>query len=80
MAKLKRLLVPSFWKVPKKVAKWTVAPRPGPHKKFEGIPLQIIVRDILNLAETGKEAKSIIKKERFLLTVRQERIMLILQV
>jgi small subunit ribosomal protein S4e len=62
VAKLKRLLAPKFWKVPKKIAKWTVAPRPGPHKKFESIPLQIIVRDILKLAETGKEAKSIIKK------------------
>jgi small subunit ribosomal protein S4e len=54
--------VPSFWKTPKKASKWTVAPRPGPHKKFESIPLQVIVRDILKLAETGKEARSIIKK------------------
>jgi small subunit ribosomal protein S4e len=62
MAKLKRLLAPEFWKVPKKKATWAVSPRPGPHKKFECIPLLIIVRDILGLAETGKEAKSIIKK------------------
>jgi small subunit ribosomal protein S4e len=60
--KLKRLRAPKFWKVPKKTAKWVVAPRPGPHKKFESIPLQIVVRDILKLAETGNEAKSIIKK------------------
>lgn len=66
MAKLKRLLAPKFWKVPKKVAKWVVSPRPGPHKKFECIPLQIIVRDILKLAETGKEAKTIIKKGEIL--------------
>lgn len=43
------------------MSKWTVAPRPGPHKKFESIPLQIIVRDVLKLVETGKEAKKIIK-------------------
>jgi len=60
MAKLKRLLVPQFWRIPKKEYKWTVSPRPGPHKKFESIPLQIIVRDILKLGETGKEAKVII--------------------
>jgi small subunit ribosomal protein S4e len=48
--------------VPKKAYKWTVSPRPGPHKKFESIPLQIIVRDILKLGETGKEAKAIIHK------------------
>jgi|YelNatPaOPRAMG01_1025707.scaffolds.fasta_scaffold01691_20 small subunit ribosomal protein S4e len=62
MTKLKRLLVPEFWKVSKKRVTWAVSPRPGPHKKFECIPLLIIVRDILGLAETGKEAKSIIKK------------------
>ncbi len=59
---LKRLLAPSFWKIPKKVKKWVVSPRAGPHPKFHCIPLQIIVRDILKLAETGKEAKTIIKK------------------
>lgn len=58
---LKRLLAPKFWVVPKKREKWTVAPRPGPHKKFESIPLQIIVRDMLGLVSTRREAKSIIK-------------------
>jgi len=62
MAKLKRLLAPKYWKVQKKMKKWVVVPRPGPHKKFECIPLQIIVRDILKIAETGKEAKTIIKR------------------
>lgn len=65
--KLKRLLAPKFWKVPKKVRKWVVSPRPGPHKKFESIPLQIILRDILKIAETGKEAKGIIKKGEILI-------------
>lgn len=61
MSKLKRLLAPEFWKIPKKISKWAVAPRPGPHRKFESIPMQILVRDILKLVETGKEAKRIIK-------------------
>lgn len=62
MAKLKRYLAPKFWKIPKKVYTWTVSPRPGPHKKFESLPLQIIVRDMLKLVEAGKEAKLIISK------------------
>jgi len=66
MAKLKRLLIPEFWNVPKKIYKWAISPRPGPHKKFESIPLQVIVRDILKFAETGKEAKTIIKKGEIL--------------
>jgi len=62
MTKLKRLLVPKFWKVEKKATTWAVSPMPGPHKKFESIPLQVLVRDILKLAETGKEAKTIINR------------------
>jgi small subunit ribosomal protein S4e len=62
MAKLKRLLAPKFWKVPRKVMTWVVAPRAGPHKKFECIPLAIILRNILGLTETGREAKTVIKK------------------
>lgn len=64
--KLKRLLVPKFWRVPKKLYKWAVSPKPGPHPKFHCIPLQIIVRDILKLVETGEEAKTIIKRGEIL--------------
>ena len=63
---LKRLLAPEFWKIPKKVKKWVVSPRAGPHPKFYCIPLQILVRDILKLVETGKEARTIIKKGEIL--------------
>jgi small subunit ribosomal protein S4e len=71
--KLKRLLAPEFWKVPKKTFKFTVSPRPGPHKKFECIPLLIIVRDILKLAETGSEAKKIIKRGEILVDGRKRK-------
>ena len=64
--KLKRLVAPRFWRTAKKSSKWIVSPRPGPHKKFESIPLQIIARDILKLVETGKEAKTILKKGEIL--------------
>jgi small subunit ribosomal protein S4e len=63
---LKRLSAPTYWRIAKKRTKWTVSPRPGPHKKLESIPLLILVRDILKLAETGEDAKKIIKaKEIF---------------
>jgi len=66
VAHLKRLAAPKFWPIPKKKYTWSFAPSPGPHKKEECIPLAIIVRDILGLAETGKEAKSIIKAKEIL--------------
>jgi small subunit ribosomal protein S4e len=53
--------VPRFWRVPKKERTWVVSPRPGPHKKFECIPLLIIVRDILKIVDNAKDAKKIIK-------------------
>jgi small subunit ribosomal protein S4e len=62
MAKLKRLRAPKFWHVEKKAYKLVVAPSPGPHKKFECLPLQIILRDILKEVETGKEAKTVLNK------------------
>jgi small subunit ribosomal protein S4e len=66
MSHLKRLAAPKFWPIPKKKYTWTFSPSPGPHKKDECIPLAIIVRDILKLAETGKEAKRIIKSREIL--------------
>ena len=59
--KLKALLAPKFWRVPRKQQKWVVSPSPGPHKKFECIPLSILIRNVLGLAETLKESKKIIK-------------------
>ena len=38
-----------------------VRPRPGPHKLNECIPLQILVRDVLKLVDTGSDAKRMIK-------------------
>jgi len=58
---LKRLRVPGFWSVPKKANKWVSRPRPGPHRLFESIPLVVVVRDVLKLAEKASDAKSIIK-------------------
>lgn len=46
----------------KKERKWVVTPRPGPHRKFESIPLQILLRNVLSIVETGKEARTIIKR------------------
>ncbi len=36
-------------------------PRPGPHKLHECIPLQVLVRDILDLVDTGSDARRMIK-------------------
>jgi small subunit ribosomal protein S4e len=55
----KRLSAPKTYKIPRKVAKWVVKPSPGPHNK-EALPLLVVVRDFLKLADTGREARRII--------------------
>ncbi len=55
----KRLSAPKTYKIPRKVAKWTVKPSPGPHDK-NAVPLLIIVRDFLQLADNSREARKII--------------------
>ncbi len=55
----KRLSAPKTLKIPRKVSKWVVKPSPGPHNK-NAIPLLVLVRDLLNLADTGREARKII--------------------
>lgn len=58
---VKRYLIPRYWKMKKKQAKFAITPRPGPHKKERCIPLLVVLRDVLKLAETSNEARKIIK-------------------
>ncbi len=50
----------------KKENTFVVSPRPGPHKKSECIPLLVLLRNVLNMFETIKEAKNAIKKGEIL--------------
>lgn len=61
---MKREPSPRFWPVHRKEHVWSVRTRPGPHALKESLPLIVIVRDILRYAETGKEAKMLIKQGR----------------
>ncbi len=59
--KLKRLAAPKTWKISRKSAKWIIKPVPGPHSAEMSIPLGVLLRDILGLAKTAREAKYILK-------------------
>ena len=59
---LKREASPAFWPIHRKEFTWAVKPRPGPHPIDRCIPLVLIVREILGLAETRKEARKIISQ------------------
>jgi small subunit ribosomal protein S4e len=62
---LKREMSPKFWPISRKKFSWTVKAKPGPHATFQCMPLIIIVREILGLAKTRKEAKSLISQGKF---------------
>ncbi len=57
---LNRLAAPRPWPIPRKTSVWTVKPAPGPHAKDRSIPLLLLVRDVLHLADTRKEGTHII--------------------
>jgi len=57
---LKRLNAPRVLSIKRKVKKWTVRSSPGPHPLEQSLPLGIIVRDYLTLADSLKETKKIL--------------------
>jgi small subunit ribosomal protein S4e len=59
---LKRYNAPENWPIHPKEYTWTVKPSPGPHPLKGSLPLLIVVRDILQIADNAREAKRIINQ------------------
>ncbi len=62
--RLKRMKAPAFWPIPRKRQLWTSKPSPGPHKSYRSLTLLLVIRDILGLARTYKEAKIILAEQK----------------
>jgi small subunit ribosomal protein S4e len=60
--RLKRKPAPRFWPIHRKEFSWVVKPSPGPHSLENCLPLSLVLRDILGVAKTRKEAKMIISQ------------------
>ena len=58
---LKRVVSPKFWRAGRKNFLWITHPNPGPHAVNRSIPLQVLVRDVLKLTKTGREARAVIR-------------------
>ncbi|MDI9437371.1 MAG: 30S ribosomal protein S4e [Euryarchaeota archaeon] len=71
---LKRYKAPEHWPIHPKEDTWTVKPSPGSHAIEDSLPLLLVVRDILDLADTAREAKMIINQGEILVdgTVRKD--------
>jgi len=58
--RLKRQLAPTFWNIRRKQSQFVLKASPGPHRKHKSYPLGIILRDVLNVANSMHEAKTIV--------------------
>ena len=58
--KLNRTQAPTFWGVHRKSKHLSPNTSPGPHQKALSIPLTVLIRDVLKLAKTAKEARTAI--------------------
>ena len=58
--KLKRQMAPLFWGINRKNKRFVITVRPGSHPKNRSIPTAILLRDVLKMVTTLREAKSVI--------------------
>lgn len=65
-ARLKRNPSPGFWPIHRKEFTWVVKPSPGPHSLENSLSLTLVLRDILNVAKTKKEADTILAQSKLL--------------
>ena len=57
---LKRLASPRTWPIEKKRLTFVARPNPGPHKLEQQVPIVVLLRDVLKVADTAKEVKYIL--------------------
>lgn len=70
---LKRKPAPRFWPIHRKETVWVVKPSPGPHPISHCLPLTLVLRDMLGIAKTRKEVKTIISEEKVMIDGRVQR-------
>lgn len=57
---LSRLAAPKTWPVLRKNLKWIAKPLPGTHNQKYSLPLIVVMRDLLKLAQTTREVKKLL--------------------
>lgn len=64
---MKRLRAPKSWRIEKKGIKFVIRPNPGPHSFSLGLPLLVVLRDVLHYAKNSAEAKKILFSQEILI-------------
>lgn len=57
---MKRLTAPRAWPVKRKAAVWVTKQSPGAHSKERSVPAVLVLRDMLGMCDTAREAKRIV--------------------
>jgi small subunit ribosomal protein S4e len=57
---LKRLATPATWPIKRKGIKFIVRPKPGSRKQELGLPFNIVLKELIGVANTNKEAKYVL--------------------
>lgn len=60
--RLKRMAAPRSWPISRKGTKWVTRTAPGPHPQDESIPVEAVLRDILHIASTAREARILLRE------------------
>ena len=63
---LKRPAIPKSWPIKRRGIVFITRPNPGPHPINLGIPLKLVIKDILNIAKNSKEVKKVLYKNEVL--------------
>ncbi len=58
--RMKRQLVPAFWQISRKQKRFALATSPGAHAIAKAYPLGIVLRDVLKVVNTFREAKHVV--------------------
>ncbi|MGD6806162.1 MAG: 30S ribosomal protein S4e [Candidatus Bathyarchaeia archaeon] len=61
-ARLKRKPAPAFWPIHRKELPWIVKPSSGSHSLQKCLPLTLVLRDMLGVAQTRKECQFILSQ------------------
>lgn len=63
---LKRVAAPRSWPITRKTSKWVAKPSAGPHSEEYGMPLVVVLRDLLHVADKAKEIKQVLHEGKVL--------------
>lgn len=68
---LKRIAMPRSWYLPRKTSKFILRPHPGSHSMDMGLPIGVVLRDVLKVTSTLAEAQKLLNNNTVLIDGRR---------